>query len=1306
MDIGHAELLAFCMQEECLPGDLPRIVVMDSNSVRKRMIELRDHCDNTTERYKIRKIYGGLGKTLISRASYHINLWRNKNTNLQNNIDNRKTVRNPAQHNENDILFSKLRRRNAAFIKKMDEWTEIDDSLWKPNYKDHDELRTIIEVDSHQLNSDGSDIRSEKRRYPNLTPNIAILNANYWADEGASFAIRKCEDKYNYEIFNIPKDLHIPLNNLRFHILFDGKLIDKNLSDFLSSKLENERILRFQQREFQGFIARLAPSADITPRDLARSSSHRRYLSNLTPTHTRACYKCKQYLALNIMDKEKCPKQLAKTRFYELLLTKNLIKHNKDILECQICKDQHNQKDNSQLYHKRGNRRHFTHFCTNEKIQKFRNDINDWIENNLRKIWNNIGELRGKKEAILFLSNINKLLRSKELQDEGKLEQDMPDLPPGNVNTITAPNYLTMKNWCKLLRIDNIEDGIQKKVNILQCILGFRTALPDGAIEEGNMGATDAIGLGIIPKALQNNIKSFLKATKINDRILANSHTEVNMKIWYRIRDILKGRGIGIHRITSTLTKEREKNLRIKFDIPSKKECKRNFEKLQADLLSKENEELSKLYTKTCKGPTCKIIIKKEDQSQKMKTPNSIRITHRICQRCRIHETAQRRKDIILGKILDMDRPTCYIITNLISSEENINKILYSFMAILLKNFGEMQPWLTEKNCKSHNGRGIKPGAKKPLQFTILALRHSPKSSVPALLCSQCKEDATNKFSNCPKCLLTNSIHQHRQSTRDSKESNLDRTKSESIITPSPKRYKKEHPKFNPETTSPLIISNLNNEFQLCKSPRKLKGKPKNSENMLGTKINDEEKEKKKINSLSYQKENSSIDSRTTNAMDIPKPNSDSPVLSTLKANPPITKVPENYRHDKASFHPEVQNHHGTTDDIPKKQIEQIRLQNNRMRSTILNALLGKISEISTNEIHIANSNFISHVYNNNKSTNIRIPERINFSSKNARRRDIGTYIFPVYTGSFHHGRWITMIVIKRKSPSINHYKGWILDPKNEINVQNQINEMSIIQSTHIFNRSIDWTFPHCKPLYELECGPRVVTACLIISIAEKEAIPWDVTLHEASQVPISTLELSPHFCREVSYKTYSSIKEIWKCDILFSKITLTKTIIPQGSGNKNRKRKNRRVKLINIANKQKKGKKNSEPSTNNNNRKGETNEWTKRIALSTLTLNSTQQAFSKVAKTTHPHTTSPRLLSTQTQHKESQNSFKDKPRTGFTLKSDIAEIQVSNTNRDIQQQKRKKSTTIQPQNVCTTNDIHNTRARPIKKLSKPQGIF
>jgi len=232
-------------------------------------------------------------------------------------------------------------------------------------------------VDSHQLNKAGDKIKLSNRRYPDLIPNLAFLHSNYWADEGASLAIKNVENNTNQNLFHKPKNLYFPQNDFRFHITYDGVIIDKLLSNFILNVLEKERILRIQRREAQGLMSRMIDHTTCNPRDLARASSHRRYLTNLTSTHTRACYKCKQYLALNIMDKEAQRLEDASDRFFDLLLTKNLLDKNKHILCCPVCEEQMNHNSLSNM---KGNRRHFTHFCRNEKILNFRNGVNTWLE--------------------------------------------------------------------------------------------------------------------------------------------------------------------------------------------------------------------------------------------------------------------------------------------------------------------------------------------------------------------------------------------------------------------------------------------------------------------------------------------------------------------------------------------------------------------------------------------------------------------------------------------------------------------------------------------------------------------------------------------------------------------------------------------------------------------------------------------------------------------------------------------------------------------------------------------------------------
>jgi len=73
-DIGHAESLAFCLQEELLDSMIPRLVVMDSTAVRDRILAFRDA--EITHRSRMREMLAGISKSLMERIEYHVKEWK------------------------------------------------------------------------------------------------------------------------------------------------------------------------------------------------------------------------------------------------------------------------------------------------------------------------------------------------------------------------------------------------------------------------------------------------------------------------------------------------------------------------------------------------------------------------------------------------------------------------------------------------------------------------------------------------------------------------------------------------------------------------------------------------------------------------------------------------------------------------------------------------------------------------------------------------------------------------------------------------------------------------------------------------------------------------------------------------------------------------------------------------------------------------------------------------------------------------------------------------------------------------------
>jgi len=774
VDIGHAELLAYCMQEECLPPDIPRIVIMDSKSVRSKIIECRD-TEPASDRYLLRKIYSRLGKTLMSRAKLSVDLWKN-NTIPQEN----------ANHNQVTLLQRKLAVRNMSFIKHIQKW--IDDptsSNWKKEYSDSNPIRCILKVDSHQLNMDGSNIKSTKRRYDNLAPNLALLNANHWADKAASLAIKMCQDFPNK--YPIPNNIMIPPNDTRFNITFNCELIEKQQSSFISNILEQERLKRLQTKEFQGAIFRLLGHITQTPRDIGRKSSFRRFISNLSKSHSRACYKSKQYLALNIIQYESIEEEDMSERFYDLLLTKKLLKDNNNILCCPLC-DMH-------------------HPC----------------QDDLKK-----ETLGGKGSGDKFFQEINKVLLDPNLQKIGRLNTRICDLhinndpsPPSKTNK--TPNYVSIEEWCRIYQVDKNNLSSKPDQPILQSILGFCSAVPDNEIQECEMGLVDFLYLGLITSKLEEKIRALIMnhTNTINNNAEKMKIFNSILKTWIRIKCAIKGKNIILHRIIGEIITDREKNLRRKFGIPKSKVCKKILaDMLEDDTTSQKANNESPL--KTCKGPSCIIIEGSQSSTRSSSTPNQIKITHSHCARCTNLLTARRRCNTILKNIKQKaNKIQVSGITNLCLFNRDNKNLIPKLLQLFLDITGEIKPWLTAQNIKPQKSRGIKINARKPASLAadiiIQSLNNFHKGQCLSSPCKFCllktpptpninpmntlpsKNTSTSSQSiplsihtpnpdYCPMCYIMSAITQH--VNNDPKTNNANIYKQETLqnnSTPPPK---------------------------------------------------------------------------------------------------------------------------------------------------------------------------------------------------------------------------------------------------------------------------------------------------------------------------------------------------------------------------------------------------------------------------------------------------------------------------------------------------------------------------------------
>ena len=165
---------------------------------------------------------------------------------------------------------------------------------WPVAYWDNHALRPIIKVDSHQLNHDGSVIVS-CQRYPVLVPNLALLNANHWADRVADLPISHLTQTspssfmpptQNQHPPQQPPNVRLPLGLLRFKLSYSGALLDKAIPPFVNICFENELLKRARSKAAQGLIYRLIEHCVPLPLAPLVASSSSGNLSPANQSHT------------------------------------------------------------------------------------------------------------------------------------------------------------------------------------------------------------------------------------------------------------------------------------------------------------------------------------------------------------------------------------------------------------------------------------------------------------------------------------------------------------------------------------------------------------------------------------------------------------------------------------------------------------------------------------------------------------------------------------------------------------------------------------------------------------------------------------------------------------------------------------------------------------------------------------------------------------------------------------------------------------------------------------------------------------
>ena len=482
-DNNQGEALALCMQEEILPlKKITRCIVMDSSVVRNRFLTLRSK-NEIRDRIKIRHILPGVGKGIMSRLMVSINEWKNWD-NIENGFIK-------SHHEPYKNMCREMMNRHKEFIELLHSSRQNDEELrklWKEEYLDNHSFKSVIKVDSHQLCNLGKSIKSEGiRRYERLVPNLALLNANHWADHAASCVIRdtklktpnnknKRNSKKNHNgVGKVNSDNHNILytnNELRFFFTWNGKMIDKNTCQFLNFQLEENRINNLQCREAQGMLSRIIRHTTTNPRDIPYKSGWRRIILYLTNTHTRSSYKNLDYnkaascFILNSLLAKEEGEILDSKYLQSLKLESSLLQR------CTWCNMHWNDFGKITDRILSGNRRHIFLLCENKDLAAFRSFMRLLIENMLVNFHNNMKDTAGIMGANNWLYKIQNVLLDLQSKNIGRICNEKRE------SASIIINYLPIKGWINRLQINSIEEGIHGKIDILSRIIGLRHALP------------------------------------------------------------------------------------------------------------------------------------------------------------------------------------------------------------------------------------------------------------------------------------------------------------------------------------------------------------------------------------------------------------------------------------------------------------------------------------------------------------------------------------------------------------------------------------------------------------------------------------------------------------------------------------------------------------------------------------------------------------------------------------------------------------------------------------------------------------
>jgi len=593
-DISHGEGGAIWLQEASL-GNMPRGIITDSEAVRECMIKVRDNAVQDVDRNFIRNLSAGISKVIVGKF---------RNTYRKNNND--MNMKNSSNKHTEELFNMSLKLRLAEFTKSAKNWTQdqhsvetnpktdIQKSQWPAKYWEQHQSRPFFKVNSHQLNETGDCIK-EKPRYPNLIPKLAPLHANHVVDLCVGLPIKTMSTA---DIANERDNtLQVAFSGQRFFLTWNGLTLDKSIAPRLRKIFLTEKLKRFRTKTTQGLLWRIMSQAHTEWNTIRKHKGWLRLLLGFSNTHTRSLYKSEPYRNGNWLQYHK-DRPLQETMKLERI---------SDSLKCKWCSNQTLDSPKNHIGEPvKGNRIHHLYFCANMKLRKFRNRMDNLLEQTLWEFTSDLRAAHGISSTEHFLTQICLERRRMHMGHAGRLQKPAP----------TFSEVWDARTWCESIGEISLQEGVRNKKITYSEIFGFVRSNNENELHDKYIGIGDALLLGIIPKKIHTLVtrKCVIKNSGLPIALENENSTRLE-NIWNKIQEILIAKIGGLHRLIGMISKEKIRSWRGQFG---------NDLNLQNFKSTKQEEKENKLAVKR------KIKEERSEDGKRSKTESSNQISNII----------------------------------------------------------------------------------------------------------------------------------------------------------------------------------------------------------------------------------------------------------------------------------------------------------------------------------------------------------------------------------------------------------------------------------------------------------------------------------------------------------------------------------------------------------------------------------------------------------------------------------------------------------------------------------------------------